>query len=376
MTRSVQAEHLSKVWRIDMETAENTIGITSQNCNRKQTTDLPRNYVTNDKMLRYQRIKEFFFMDTFYATKKAGKSSRGNACCQLFVTDKGFIYVVPMKREADVLKAVKQFAKEIGAPDALICDAARAQTSKDMKKFCNEIGTTLRALEEGTPWANKAELYIGLIKESVRKDMKSSNSPIAFWDYCIERRARINNLTARSLFQLHGTNAHTALTNEEGDISNLCQYDWYGWCYYREHTAKFPFNREVLGRVLGQAKGEGNDMAQWILKANGNVLPRRTLRPLNTAELHSVTEAKKRTVFDALIEGRWGTAMSAPPEESKDDAFEEYFDDDEQPRIIPDIEDSVDSNGRLINQQAMYDRIINAEVQLQNGTELSRGKVV
>jgi hypothetical protein len=327
-------------------------------------------------MLRYNKIKEFFFMDTFFATKKAKKSSRGNACCQLFVTDKGFVYVVPMTKEADVLKAVKQFAKEVGAPDALICDAAKAQTSKDMKKFCNEIGTTLRALEEGTPWANKAELYIGLIKEAVRKDMKSADNPIAFWDYCLERRARINNLTARSLFQLHGTNAHTAITNEEGDISNLCQYDWYQWCYYREHTARFPFNKEVLGRVLGPAKGEGNDMAQWILKANGNVVPRRTLRPLNTAELHSNTEAKKRKIFDALIEGRWGTSMSAPPMEIKDDdTFEEYQDDYEEPRIIPEVEDTVDSSGRLLNQQPMYDRIINAEVQLQNGDELTTGKL-
>jgi hypothetical protein len=36
-------------------------------------------------------------MDTFFATKKAGKSSQGHACCQRFVTDKGFVYVVPMK---------------------------------------------------------------------------------------------------------------------------------------------------------------------------------------------------------------------------------------------------------------------------------------
>jgi hypothetical protein len=171
-------------------------------------------------------------MDTFFATKKAGKSTRGNGCCQLFVTDNGFIYVVPMEKESDVLKAVKQFAKEIGAPDALICDAAKAQTSKAMRNFCIDIGTTLRALEEGTPWANKAELYIGLIKEAIRKDMKSSNCPIALWDYCLERRARINNLTARDLFQLHGTNAHTVMTTEEGDISNLCQYDWYEWCFY------------------------------------------------------------------------------------------------------------------------------------------------
>ena len=40
------------------------------------------------------------------------------------------------------------------------------QMSSEVKKFCNDIGTTLRALEEGTPWSNKAELYIGLIKEA------------------------------------------------------------------------------------------------------------------------------------------------------------------------------------------------------------------
>jgi hypothetical protein len=204
-------------------------------------------------MLRYTRIKEFFFMDTFYATKKAGKSSRGNACCQLFVTDKGFVYVVLMKKESEVLQAVKQFAKKIGAPKALICDAAKAQTSAAMQTFCNEIGTTLQALEEGTPWSNKAELYIGLIKEAVRKDTKASGCPIAYSDYCIKRR---------NLFQLHCTNVHTALTHDEGDISNLCQYAWYKWCFSGEQSSKFPFDKDILGRVLGPVKEEGNDMAQ------------------------------------------------------------------------------------------------------------------
>jgi hypothetical protein len=165
-------------------------------------------------MLRYKRISEYFFMDTFFATKKAGKSTRNNTCCQLFVTDKGFVYVVPLKSKANVLDAVKQFAKEIGAPDALIFDMSGAQTSQQMRKFCREIGTSLRVLEEGTPWANKAELYIGLIKEAVRKDMKDSNCPLVLWDYCTERRARINNLTAKDIFKLHGTNAHAALTGD------------------------------------------------------------------------------------------------------------------------------------------------------------------
>jgi hypothetical protein len=66
-------------------------------------------------------------------------------------------------------------------------------------------------------------------------------------------------------------------------------------------------------------------MAQWLLKVNGNVLPRRLARPLHTDELHSPTEVTKRKTFDALIERRWGTSINPPPV-SKDNAeeFEEY----------------------------------------------------
>ena len=56
---------------------------------------LTRNFSTNDRMLCYNRLEEHFFIDTFYAiSKKELKSIRGNTYCQLFVTDKGFIYIV------------------------------------------------------------------------------------------------------------------------------------------------------------------------------------------------------------------------------------------------------------------------------------------
>jgi hypothetical protein len=89
------------------------------------------------------------------------------------------------------------------------------------------MGTALRVLEENTPWANCAELYIGLVKEAVQKDMKESDCPIALWDYCAERHVQIHNLTAKNLFQLDGQNPHFSITGDEGDISNLCQFKWY-----------------------------------------------------------------------------------------------------------------------------------------------------
>ena len=105
--------------------------------------------------------------------------------------------MVAMKQRLEVLAATKQFVKDVGAPDAIICDMASEQLSSEMKQLCNTMGMMLRALEEGTPWANKAELYIKLMKEAVRKDMREADSPLPFWDYCIERRVRIYNLTVQ-----------------------------------------------------------------------------------------------------------------------------------------------------------------------------------
>ena len=76
-----------------------------------------------------------------------------------------------------------------------------------------------------------------------------------------------------------------ALTGEEGDISNLCQYKWYDWCYFQDQMVAYPTPKEVLGHVLGPTLGEGNEMAQWILKVNGKVVPRWSLQPLTMTEI-------------------------------------------------------------------------------------------
>ena len=40
--------------------------------------------------------------------------------------------------------------------------------------LCHQIEIFLFILEEGTLWGNQSKLYIGLIKEEIRKDMKES----------------------------------------------------------------------------------------------------------------------------------------------------------------------------------------------------------
>ncbi len=97
----------------------------------------------------------------------------------------------------------------MGAPEVLVCSPHPTQTERKVKKFCTQIGTTLRVLEAQTQWANRAELYVGLMMEATRKDMQATGLPLVLWDYCMEQRALIFQITAKKLFQLNGTNPHT-----------------------------------------------------------------------------------------------------------------------------------------------------------------------
>ena len=218
--------------------------------------------------------------------------------------------------------------------------------------FLYDIGTTLCALEEETPWANKAELYIKLMKEAVQKDMQESHSPLPFWDYYLERRVWIYNVTACDYHKVQGSNLYTLTLGEEGDISNICQFQWYQWCYFHEHTACFPHNQEVLGQVLGPARSEGNKMAQWVLKANLQVVPWHSVCALHPTEETSSMEQSTQQTFDTLIERRYGNSINPPlaPIPEYSETFDPYEDDQEPARPIPVIEDTVDFNSRLLEQ--------------------------
>ena len=123
-------------------------------------------------------------------------------------------------------------------------------------------------------------------------------------------------------------------------------------------------------------------MVQWVLMANRKVVLRRSLRPLTVAEKHSMVENKKCDVFDALIERRMGTSFNPPPTtEDRDPTTEDptnqndLDDEMDEPVESPDHEDILDSTGRILEQQPAFDKIINAEVMIQNGDEMAMGKV-
>ena len=358
---------LEKIWSISHKEATAVIDSTTQLNRQPNDGLLSRHFSTNDRMLRYKRINSHFFTDTMPVTKTA-KSTRGNLYLQFFVSDKGYVAVYALEKKSDFKDALHMFCKDIGVPIALVCDPSGEQTSRAVRKFCHQVGTTLRVLEESTQWANRAELYIGLFKQAIRKDMSKSDSPMVLWDYCAERRALIHNLTPRALFQTDGQSPHQFQFGIQGDISNLCSFDWYDWCYYREEAHHlFPHQKELLGRVLGPSKNEGNEMAQNVLTHTGRVVPRRSVRRLTQAEETMETEKAKRDSFDAKIKTMLGDSMALPDKASTKTYDEFEFDprnsDDDLPLGWLD-DDPMSDDGKPIYEHSASDTLVNAEVLL------------
>ena len=89
--------------------------------------------------------------------------------------------------------ALNWFCKDISVPLNLIVNTCRYKTFIKVNRFCDQVGTIFKILGMVTLWVNRAELYIGLLKEAVRKDICGSHSPKVLWYYAIECRYLIHN---------------------------------------------------------------------------------------------------------------------------------------------------------------------------------------
>ena len=84
------------------------------------------------------------------------------------------------EKKSDFKDALHMFCNEVSVPIALVVDISGEQTRKDVRRFCNQVGTTLLVLEDSTQWSNRTELYIELFKKSIREDFPGSDSPKLF----------------------------------------------------------------------------------------------------------------------------------------------------------------------------------------------------
>ena len=94
----------------------------------------------------------------------------------------------------------------------------------------------------------------------------------------------IRSHTAHTAYELKGEVPEKIMTGQTADISNIYEYDWYEWVMFLDNVTSYPEDRRTLGRYLGPAIDVGSSLCYKILKADGNISCRTTVRSLTLKE--------------------------------------------------------------------------------------------
>eukprot|EP00957_Ditylum_brightwellii_P189855 14453708-Ditylum_brightwellii.AAC.1 len=71
---------------------------------------------------------------------------------------------------------------------------------------------------------------------------------MGLWNFCAMRQALIHNLSPKDLFQAEKQLTHQFQFGVRRDLSNLCTFDWYDWCFYPEEGKNsFLKQKENMG---------------------------------------------------------------------------------------------------------------------------------
>jgi hypothetical protein len=123
-----------------------------------------------------------------------------------------------------------------------------------------------------------------------------------------------------------GQTPETIMSGSTADISNICEFAWFDWVMFSDNVPTYPDDKLILGRYLGPATDVGSAMTMKILKRNGQVVYRSTVRHLNNDEISDDVHIKSRHDFDLAITESHGPAATASdfPDDDLTPEYEDY----------------------------------------------------
>ena len=177
---------------------------------------------------KLKRLRAKFYTDTLFMDET---STKGNTCAQLYADGDGFVHVYPMQSKKQAGESLHQFVNDVGIMNELCSDNAPEQTgaNSEFVKATRKYRIKTSTIEPHSPWQNKAEGQIRIIKGRALRRAARRRVPKRLWDYGLVYEAQIYSRTA-------GTDGRTGmerLTGDTPDISDWIDFEFYDLVWYR-----------------------------------------------------------------------------------------------------------------------------------------------
>ena len=355
----ISPETLSRKWRISLDSAKETLQITTQQGIRQAIRPITRRYRTGIMNTDIRRLRATVYADTGFVNIK---SLRQNTCYQGYSCE-NFVQIYPMRKQTDAAQSLHDFANDVGAPAVLITDDAPLLQGSQSKHatMARHLNISLRATEPGTQRQNKFELETRIFSRRWKGMMAELNVPKRLWDYALEHEAKILSMTARGADGIPGLEK---LTGERTDITEYLDFGFWDRVWFQDDPG--GSTPPTLGRWVGVAHRIGSALCYWVLKSNGEVEPRTTVQHVTTDDAAKPGVMESIEEYDRLLKERLKDdnfhitnddvrLQDVYEEDRNDHDTERNYDDD-----MPEIADRDD-----IPDEA-YEALLGAEVMLPN----------
>jgi hypothetical protein len=219
---------------------------------------------------------------------------------------------------------------------------------------------------------NRAEGTVRELKRATKRAMLKTYTPKRLWDCCLELHSKIRSNTSHDLTTLGRQTPQTIMGGKSADISELCEYDWFQWLWFRDTLSSFPNEPKVLVLYMSPSKSIGPAMCCHLLKANRSFVQRSTIGPLTPEDLTNEDTKRQMAEFMAAIyNGPLGPVSEdgdfAGDSESVTPSFESYGDDQwDEPKMPEATKFTVDA----------YDKYIGAQLCMPLNDAVTEAKVV
>ena len=185
----------------------------------------------------------------------------------------------------------------------------------------------------------------------------------------------MRNKKVSNYFALEGRTPYEAIYNHTPDISSLCKYDFYQPVWYYEPN-KFPEEKRLMGRWLGEAHKTGQAMCYWVMTKTRKPIAWSSVQPVLDSELSiEVVQSELRALDEAI------SSKLAYPSETDNFELPDYlehledFDQETTPYYDPyEPEARMPEANDFTTEE--YDNYIAAEVMLPKGDNMVLGKVI
>ena len=127
--------------------------------------------------------------------------------------------------------------------------------------------------------------------------MLKSGCPKPLWDHCIELEALIRSHTALDIYGLEGQVPETVMSGQTGDISSLCEFEWFEWVMFFQPKETYPDDKMFIVRWIGPEIDVGTAMTYNILRPDGGYLCRSTVRTWTPKEEANPVRMAERVSF-------------------------------------------------------------------------------